>query len=231
MSDESLFSGKMELADLMESSFEADGAESLQRIEDQIQERIREQIAARSDGLRRFIVFAERLAADAKAVAKSWEARAAKARAYTFEAMKHANVRRIDTPSGSLSIRDNGGVEPLEIYEPALVPDKFCDVTVTMPADAWRMVVARTQWAGLDRSNPAPRIRISEPVPSNSAIREALAKPCELCGGSGEIGPLHSPADIVPPGPVTPCGACGGSGKNSVAGARLLPRGSSLVVR
>ena len=73
MSDESLFSGRMELADLMESSFEADGAESLQRIEDQIQERIREQVAARSDGLRRFIVFAERLASDAKAVAKSWD--------------------------------------------------------------------------------------------------------------------------------------------------------------
>ncbi len=223
MSDESLFSGKMDIADLMESSFEADGAESLQRIENEIQERIREQVAARSDGLRRFIIFAERLAADAKAVAKSWEARAAKARAYTFEAMKHANVRRIDTPSGSLSIRGNGGVEPLEIYDPALVPDECQTITVAMPLNIWHDVLDEIDIHGVNG------VKISEPEPSNSAIREALAKPCERCNGNRTV----NVPDTWSPGHTedVQCSACGGSGKNSVAGARLKERGSSLVVK
>lgn len=216
--DESLFSGRMELADLMESSFEADGAESLQRIEDQIQERIREQVAARSDGLRRFIIFAERLAADAKAVAKSWEARAAKARAYTFEAMKHANVRRIDTPSGSLSIRGNGGVEPLEIYDAAQIPDELCRATVTMPADLWRAICEHVHdCSGTGEFDGALYAIMPTREPSNSAIREALAKPCSICNADA--------------GMCKYCEACGGSGKNSVAGCRLKPRGDSLVVK
>jgi hypothetical protein len=230
VSDESLFSGRMELADLMESSFEADGAESLQRIEDQIQERIREQVAARSDGLRRFIVFAERLASDAKAVAKSWEARAAKARAYTYEAMKHANVRRIDTPSGSLSIRGNGGVEPLEIYAPELVPDEFINVTVRLTLAQWKRLL-NLAGNGIEPALVADA-RVIEREPSNSAIRDALAWGCERCDGNGVregFGDSDAIGEYEPP--ENPCKACGGSGKNSVAGARLLPRGNSLVVR
>ena len=65
-----------------------------------------------------------------------------------------------------------------------------------------------------------------------NSFNAPCGKFCERCDGNGVregFGDSDAIGEYEPP--ENPCKACGGSGKNSVAGARLLPRGSSLVVR
>lgn len=146
---------------------------------------------------------------------------------------KPGQPKKLDGTRHTLSLRGNG-VEPLEIYDPALVPDELCRVTVEMPVSVWRMMVARAQWAGVEEGHPdqlRSGVKIGPREPSNSAIREALAKPCPHCDHGKIFNPLGMDSDPITHTSIIDCPACGGSGKNSVAGARLLPRGSSLVVK
>ena len=209
---------------LFDAAQEAENSEALALSQRYIQQSIREQVARRSDGIRRFIVWAERLAEDAKRTAKLWSGRAEMARAYVQGEMEAAGVRRIDTPTGSLSIRGNGGVEPLVIDDEALIPERFKDVTLTVRAD--HFVILNGLLAGYiegTEDNPITAWNVKESV-SNSRIREALAQPCERCEGRG-TDPLGSSDH-----PVS-CSACQATGKRVVPGAHIGERGKSLVVK
>lgn len=232
------FTALAELLDQCDSSVAPD-IESLQRANDAVLERVRAEVAARSDGLRRAIVWYEKLAEDAKRVMKQSEARAALIREYVKGEMQAAAIKSIKTATGSLTVRGNGGLEPLALNADEL-PDEYTRVTVTMPHALWSDLCSAWEDAGFADAPKdlctAPGVTIRT-EPDNARIREALAKPCGNACESGKIPCDHKNAredDVRCPDcddGMTNCPACHGSGRFTIPGARLDPRGQSLVVK
>jgi hypothetical protein len=124
---------------------------------------------------------------------------------------KRGKTKKLVGATCTLTLRPNGGSAPLEIQDPAMVPDEYCTATVTMP---WLM------WDAMTEGMLARDIVDLKPKrePSNAAIRKALEEDCWDCSGTG--GPTEA----------SRCPACGGSGKQGVAGCRLGERGFSLKI-
>jgi len=221
------------LADLIESTEDAPDGASLEQAQAALLERIRAELIARSDGLRRAIIWYEKLADDAKRVAKQAAARAALVREYVKNEMQAAGTRKVQTASGSLMIRGNGGLEPLVITDAALLPDEYCTVQVRINAALWAEIRRHVAECGRPGLAAMELSLTSEREPSNALIRAELAKPCENCEGRGEMECLNEdhtrPTDCSEK--CRTCQYCGGSGKRSVPGCRLDPRSESLVVR
>lgn len=141
---------------------------------------------------------------------------------------KPKQTRKVESPHGSFALKGNGGAQPVEITDEPLVPDEYCRVRVTMTLRAWKhiCVAFNEDHELLEECNPGPR------EVSKSAIAEALNQDCTRCDGNGVVEPWGEPdEDADYRSGENPCKACGGSGKQGVPGARLLPRGESLVVR
>lgn len=117
---------------------------------------------------------------------------------------KPKQTRKLLSPLGSLTLRGNGGVQPVAITDESLLSDDLCNVEVKMTAEHWATVADQF---------PAATVRR---VPSKSRIQDALGKSCPSCNGQ------DNPVD---------CPSCGGSGLAGVAGAHLEPRGKSVVIR
>lgn len=215
-----------DIAVLLDNCDAVEAPQDLATQQQMVQERIRAEVAARSDGLRRAIVYYERLAEDAKRVMKHSEARAALIREYVKGEMQAAGVRSIKTATGSLTVRGNGGPEPLSVNVDEL-PDEYTKVTVTMPHSVWSDVCSAWEECDFDGGPddlcdmPGVTIRTE---PDNARIREALAKPCSVCNGAGGFSQAEGAEG-------DPCAACGGSGRFTIPGARLQERGQSLVVK
>jgi len=129
-------------------------------------------------------------------------------------ALQASNRKRIDGTRGSLSIRGNGGVQPLVITDAALLPPECCRMEGWISADLWVALVM---------GHPIPTSGFSfNRVPDNAAIRAKLLEDCGTCGGSGGWG-----AEV---NGHPPCESCGGTGKNAVPGAYLGERGSRLQI-
>lgn len=136
---------------------------------------------------------------------------------------REGKPKKLEGVRHSITLRGNGGAQPVEITDESLVPDEYCRMTVTMTANQWRNLLAAAnipsagKWLAPELWTPSARATREV---SRSAIAEALAKPCEMCCGPG-----------VEPRPSEACGECGGSYKRGVPGARLAPRGESLVIK
>jgi len=115
--------------------------------------------------------------------------------------------RKLEGSTSSLILKGNGGLEPLEVYDEALVPDEYCTATITMSMNDWNALFDAAGSPVLVGSSVQRSV-------NNAAVRKALAKNCWLCEGKGGD-----------------CNACGGSGKQGVPGARLQERGSHLEIR
>jgi len=142
---------------------------------------------------------------------------------------KPKESRKFESARGSLSLRGNGGAQPVEITDEALVPDEYCRVSVTMTALQWAEIVDYIPPVAMPHDPP---LKVGPREVSKSAIAEALAKKCEHCDGNGVVeawGELDEDAEYRPA--ENPCSACGGSGTQGVPGARLLPRGQSLQIK
>lgn len=124
--------------------------------------------------------------------------------------------RKLEGATSTLSLVGNGGHEPLEIYNEALIPDQCCDAEITMPWPDYEAVCRILEKYVMQLPKP-------KRVVSNKAVREALSRACWACEGTGAI-----PTDT--PGEQTPCNACMGDGKSSVPGARLQERGAHLRI-
>lgn len=149
---------------------------------------------------------------------------------YLLESMRSRGLKHIKTALNTLAITKNGGVAPLVISNPTILPDDLCKMEGWIRGDAWTLIqsIISAEWeirAGGDTSaggefEPSkyfPTVVHLQRIPNNEAIREALDKTCSTCGG------------IV--NPWTACGECGGTGKATVPGAQLGPRGEHLGVR
>jgi hypothetical protein len=149
---------------------------------------------------------AERAAMEARV--RIWEARESRLKGICISALDAADKKRVEGKTGSLSVRGNGGLQPLVVDQQEMVPDEVCVWVGTVGPAVWK----RIQMLAI--TDPATKL---ERQPSNAAIREALGKPCPECGA------LPAPSDA--------CQTCGGTGTMGVPGAHLEPRGRCLVVK
>lgn len=148
-----------------------------------------------------------------KASADSWDARLDHLEMRLIEHMRGLNPpkKRLEGQRGSIIRRTNGGNAALEIYNPLLLPDEVCDMVGFLTAAQWQRVPQHVrEWLGTNLQR----------TPNNAAIREALAKPCSICDGAGDV------ADG--PGRVA-CPHCNGSKLARVPGARLV-RGEHIKI-
>ncbi len=138
--------------------------------------------------------------------AKQWDNRLSRIKAMCVSVMDSMGVKKLEGRTGTLSLRNNGGRQAVTVSDPALVPEEFQDITVTMPVRLWDRICA--DMAPAFRSDWRIGLRESMPVPRLEKIREALESRCSTCGGAD-----------------TDCRNCGGSGYNGVPGCVLEPRG------
>jgi hypothetical protein len=148
----------------------------------------------------------ERAAMEARV--RLWEARESRLKGMCITALDAAEKKRVEGKTGSLSVRGNGGLQPLVVDQPEMVPDEVCVWAGKVGPAVWRKIQM------LAITDPETKL---DRQPSNAAIREALGKPCPECGA------LPAPSDA--------CQTCGGTGTMGVPGAHLEPRGRCLVVK
>jgi len=96
-------------------------------------------------------------------------------KAATLKAMQDHGVRVLETPTNKLRVQANGGLEPLEVACPGIVPEDYQKVTVKMPLVTWREIVGE-DWI----FNP-DFVSISR-EPDNETIRQALKRGEEVAG-------------------------------------------------
>lgn len=120
--------------------------------------------------------------------------------------METLGRNRFESALGFFRLQGNGGVQPLQVTNESLLPDELCNVEVIMSAETWKR---------LTENNPLVDGAKVTRIPSNSRIRKSLESACSACRG------VHS----------DDCQSCGGSGKAGVPGARLEPRGKSVVIK
>jgi hypothetical protein len=137
--------------------------------------------------------------------------------------MDAAGKQRLEGHTGTLRIKGNGGVEPLVLDNPPLIPDDYC---------VWQGQISAAQFRQFSLELMTDPITKLERRPSNALIREGLAEDCPRCDGNGvfEGSGFNGQWDYGMM-PEDPCNACGGSGKRGVPGAHLEPRGRHVEVK
>jgi hypothetical protein len=148
------------------------------------------------------------------------EARDARLRSYVAQVMGRESApakgpRRLRGNTSELVLRASGGPAPLLIPQPELVPHELQTVEITLRYDLWQELVrgASAELAEYIRGDVRQKV-----APSNTLIRQELAKPCPACRGIGSIN-------------GTVCAECDASGRKSVPGAYLAERGSWVEIR
>jgi hypothetical protein len=132
--------------------------------------------------------------------------------------------RKLEGIRHSISLRGNGGLQPLVITDETLLPDELLNV---------RLVISRADWLGLTQLLEEDGIEYGDwhvdVFPSNERIREALGKPCAVCLGIGTKD--QTAGEMAHALRPEPCPECLGAKTASVPGCRLEPRGESVVVK
>lgn len=219
--DLTLYELESGLADLIEMREEAgDDAVQLAVIDKALAD-YAEAAVRKVDGIRGYVKHADMLIEAAKAEAKvqtarakAWEARRARVLDMCKSVMqgmtwKEGKPKKLEGRTGSITLRGNGGAQAVEAYDVRLIPRTMLKTTVAMPESLWSAICTRHPDIPADH-----QVKVGNVEPNLSAIAEELAKPCEACKESG-----------------VECSSCHGTGKRSVPGARLLPRGESVVIK
>ena len=191
------------------------------------------------DNIRGLVKHLEMIRDAAKAEAKTMQERSAAADRQltvlksaiqvTMEEMewREGKPRKLEGKTGSISLKGNGGRQPVVITDEALRPDECCKAVVTMPFHDWqeiRRFVASGSPTVYGRY--LDQFATIKREVSLTAIATQLEQPCASCSGSGLSNGYVTP-DLAP----AKCGVCGGSGKNGVPGAILAPRGQHVEVK
>lgn len=133
------------------------------------------------------------------------------------EVMVQFEKKAIPGTHGRLLLKGNGGSAPIQI-QADMIPDELCKWEGTIYGTAWKHIP--------EHFKARPDVKMVR-MPSNTAIRVALARPCETCSGAGVTEERVADADKKD----VPCVACDGDGKARVPGSRLLDRGSHVEVK
>ncbi len=214
----SLFQIESELLQLMEFAEDPERTdEERAAADEQIKEYISREIR-KVDNIRAYLRHAEVMEAAAKAEyalqrsrAEAWKSRATRLKDRVLQIMQVIGEKKLEGKTGTLTVKGNGGLQPLVIRDETLIPPQYCKVMVTMSLARWLSIQQ-----GLEDVTVVRCV-------DNDLVRRALSEPCPLCHGLKRV--------IVDEVLVDPCNACGGEGTRRVPGARLEPRGNSLIVK
>ena len=211
----SLYQIEADLQELMVCLEEAENEATREAVEQGIREYLEREVR-KVDGVRAYLKHCEVMAAAATAEmrvqaqrAAAWTARAKKLIDGCKSSMESFGVKRLEGNTGTLVLKGNGGVQPLEIADESLVPDEYCRAVVELPYRDWLYMV---ECAGPEVSIPKPKRLVD-----NSSVRKAITEPCWACEGRCSTD--------------SPCSLCGNTGLAGVPGAQLGPRGTHLEVK
>jgi hypothetical protein len=154
-------------------------------------------------------------------MARAGEAEAAYVKNLTLSVMREMDLKKCEGAAGFLRRQGNGGVQPVEVRQPELLPAKYQRFEVRMSGeDLARILESQDEavHAIMDGARPAD--------PDKDAIRRDLLKR-ETCPDCKGLGASHNNSSAVP------CYTCHGEKMvgGSVPGAVLLDRGESLRTR
>jgi len=210
----------------VEDLLEPPAPEEIAALDDEIQ-RYMQTLAKKVDGTaalllawraQRETITAER--ARLKTLLDRIEARDARLREYVTLALSRQpapshGVRRLRGATTELLLRTAGGLAPLVIQQPELVPHDLETIELTLRYDCWEELLRH---APAELKNCIEADAKQKVLPSNTLIREELKKPCTACGGIGSVNGIG-------------CTECDGSGRRKVPGAYLDERGTWIEVR
>ena len=168
MSGLSLYNIASELVELKQlredAEYEGD-TEAVKVIDGQIQEWVRGCLATKADGIRGWLKHLAVQAVEWQEEAKRFTVLAKRARedadrlkAYVLDAMHLLDTKKIEGSKGDVLLRrrGNGGVKPLVIAQPELVPDELQYVVVSLPLHEWGKVLDQVVALRVDRPGPHP---------------------------------------------------------------------------
>lgn len=127
---------------------------------------------------------------------------------------------------GYLLLKGNGGLQKLNVADASLLPEDLVEYKGTISGPVWSLILNKMD-EYVHHGEIVHGVQM-ERIPHDGRIRAALELKCDHCQGNGCVsinawgGEPYSDA---------PCPACEGTGKNRVPGARLEPRGSSVIVK
>lgn len=235
MSNLTLWEIEAGIAELFDALEEADTPEARQACEQALAEYAAREVQ-KVDGIaalyRQFDVLAHEARAEAQRLterARAFENRRERVKELAQTVMEANSLTRLEGRTSRLLLKGNGGLQPLEVTDPAAVPPECCKMIGWIREDAWRDILNLFEASEMGFAEGDYQL---ERVVDNDRVRRAL-KTCEACGGSGKT---HE--ESLPPGherdhvqALTSCSACGGSGQGGVPGARLGERGKHVEVR
>jgi hypothetical protein len=146
--------------------------------------------------------------------ARRWKERSARLKRAcqaVMETFTGGERKKIEGRTGAIILKGDGGRQAINISDPLMIPEEYCDYVGAIPGVLWREIVAQFEAVASVKLMRTPRAAL---------IYEALQAKCEACGGDGKA-------------PFSPeaCQACGGTGKAGVPGAQLKPRGAHIEVK
>ena len=156
-----------------DADYEGD-AEAVKVIDGQLQEWIQGCLATKADGIRGWLKHLAVQAAEWQEEADRFTALAKKARedgdrlkTTVLYAMQLLEMKQVAGSRGDVLLhrRRNGGVKPLVIAQPELVPDELHYVVVSLPLHEWGKVL-----------DQVVALRVDRPAPHPGLIRAALER-------------------------------------------------------
>ena len=158
----SLFEIERDLAVLMDARAEADCEDGIKACDQALAEYAAREVA-KVDGIRAYLrhceVMEEAATAEAdiqRARAKAWGSRAEALEKACLLALEAAGKKSVEGRTGKLSVRNNGGKQPLVIDDESKLPSVYTPMIITNPVD--REAVRRD----LENGIPVPGAHLGE---------------------------------------------------------------------
>ena len=215
------------LLELLDAREEADTPEAVTACDEALAEYVAREVQ-KVDNIRGLIKHcqvvaraAREEARDQEARARAWERREERVKAFVQVVMEQFNLPRLEGRAGRLMLKGNGGLKPLEITDPAVIPEECVRYAGWISGRMMRQLREELNFALLSSAD-----MYLERVVDNDAVRRAL-KTCEVCHGSGEVTVDAEYSEAC----GGTCPACAGSGLGGVPGARLRDRGKHVEVK
>jgi len=168
-----------------EAEWEGDSAR-VEELDSQLKQYLRQELPAKVDSIRNYIRWQQNEAVVRTKEAQEQAILAGRAqdnieriKAMCLWVMQQLDTKKLEGSLQWIRRQGNGGVRPLEIRQPELVPEEFMEVHVTLPLAAARLLLAQGDGAMRDTAEPATeRIR--------AALERGEAVPGCVLGERGE---------------------------------------------
>jgi hypothetical protein len=95
-------------------------------------------------------------------------------KALVLQVMQDCDVRKLEGKIGTLRRVGNGGVQPVEVTQPELLPADVQRITVTLPLQAWRGILRGMSTGLLIELEKV--VKEGKPEPDLTAIRQQLER-------------------------------------------------------